>query len=253
MILLRVSIRWQFEFSSLLFPLIAGSGIFALEPLPAMQRLFCVLLCVGRVFATLQNYTVDDTSPDIQYDTAAGAFVCNTSTCPPEVTDGLSNNSATLTNGTIFFYFTGTAVYVTLWGLVGLCSVAVDGTVFDTLNKTLANAIDAPFNVFTSGLPNVPHTLVITPTPPLTVIGFDHVIYTSGILPAKSHVGAIVGSVIGGVVLTIGALFVALLAQRQKLIMRRNQRKSVVLRAMTSARTNHKASVDDGTDDVTLA
>ncbi|KAJ6474147.1 hypothetical protein C8R45DRAFT_1011037 [Mycena sanguinolenta] len=205
-----------------------------------MQRFFSVLLCAGLVSATLQNFTVADTSPDILYDIAAGGFMW------------LSNSSATLTNGTIIFPFTGTAVYVTLRGLIGYCSVDVDNDILNTvtLNKTLADAVDAPFNMVKSGLPNGPHTLVITPVPPLTVIGFDHLIYTA-ILPAKSHVGAIVGGVIGGAVLTIGALVVALLARRRKLVMRRNQRKGAVLRAMTSARTNHKASVDGGTDVLT--
>lgn len=70
----------------------------------------------------------------------------------------------------------------------------------------------------------------------------------SAVLP-KSHVGAIVGGVIGGVVLTIGALFAALYARRRKLIIRRNQRKTAVLRGMTAGRpADHKASPEDGTN-----
>ena len=60
--------------------------------------------------------------------------------------------------------------------------------------------------------------------------------------------GAIVGGVIGGVVLTIGVLFAALLARRRKLIMRRNQRKSAVQRHITVARPDYKAGAGDGTD-----
>lgn len=71
----------------------------------------------------------------------------------------------------------------------------------------------------------------------------------SAVLPTKSHVGAIVGGVLGGVVLTIGALFAALYARRRKLIIRRNQRKTAVLRGMTAGRlADHKASPEDGTN-----
>ncbi|KAJ6609559.1 hypothetical protein B0H10DRAFT_1954564 [Mycena sp. CBHHK59/15] len=217
------------------------------RPNRAMQRSFIVLLCLGFVRATLQNYTVDDTSPDIRY--SGETFRCNVNTtlCPEGVTEGLFNNSATLTNGSITFSFTGTAFYASL-ELVGTCSINVDGGDIATLNMTLDEAIaGGQRNTSKSDMANGPHTLVIAPTTHGTVIGFDHLIYTAS-LPAKSHVGAIVGGVIGGVVLTIGTLFVALFAQRRKLILRRNQRKSAVLRGITSARANYKAGVDDGTD-----
>ncbi|KAJ6601877.1 hypothetical protein DFH09DRAFT_1126010 [Mycena vulgaris] len=227
------------------FPLAARSEVSAIEPHPTMQQSFIVLLCVGFVCATLQNYTVDDTSPDIHYDGVT--FPCNTTTCPPEVTGGSSNNSTTLTTGSITFSFTGTAVYASL-DLIGTCLITVDGDQIANLSMTLADAIATGLpNIFKSDMANGPHTLVIAPATNRTVIGFDHLIYTAS-LPTKSHVGAIVGGVIGGVVLTIGALFVALLARRRKLIMRRNQRKSAVLRGITSARPNYKAGVDDGMD-----
>ncbi|KAJ6456653.1 hypothetical protein C8R45DRAFT_1034002 [Mycena sanguinolenta] len=210
-----------------------------------MQRLFSILLCVGLVCATLQNFTVDDTSPDIQY--SDGALVCNTSTCPPEITDGLSNNSATLTNGSITFSFTGTAVYVSL-DLLGTCLVTLDDKQLAIYNMTVPDALKGglPLNFSAQNLVNGLHTLVINATAPLTLIGFDHLTYTASLPGKKSHVGAIVGGVIGGVALTIGALFVALLARRRNLIMRRNQRKSVVLRGITSARPDYKAGVNDG-------
>ncbi|KAJ6456660.1 hypothetical protein C8R45DRAFT_1186259, partial [Mycena sanguinolenta] len=235
---------WQFGFSSLLFPITARWWFFAHEPHPSMQRVFCVLLCVGLVCATLQNYTVDDMSPDIQYDVAAGAFkfVCNTSICIPQQTDNLYHYSGTLTNGSITFSFTGTTVYASL-DVVGPCSVTVDGDEIARFNMTLADVINGvmpPSNFSKPDLVNGSHTLIVNPTTPKTLIGFEHLIYTA-ILPAKSHVGAIVGGVIGGVVLTIGALFVALLARRRKLILRRNQRKNAVLRSITSARANYKA------------
>ncbi|KAF8173534.1 hypothetical protein K438DRAFT_1850298 [Mycena galopus ATCC 62051] len=209
-----------------------------------MQWSFILLLCVGFVCATLQNYTVDDTSPDIQY--GGAKFPCNSTTCPPEATEGSSNNSTTLTNGNITFSFTGTAVYASL-DLIGTCSIIVDGDVITTLNVTLAEAIANGLpDISKSNLANGPHTLVIDPTTSGTLIGFDHLIYTANV-PAKSHVGAIVGGVIGGVVLTIGALFAALFARRRKLILQRNQHKSAVLRGITSPRPDYKAGADDAT------
>ncbi|KAJ6495175.1 hypothetical protein C8R45DRAFT_927117 [Mycena sanguinolenta] len=206
-----------------------------------MQRSFIALLCLGFVSCSrMQNYTVDDTSPDIQYNDAT--FPCNTSTCPPEVTSGLSNNSTTLTNGSITFSFIGTAVYVSL-DLIGTCLIAMDGDLVTDLSMTLADAINGGLpHVSKLNMANGPHKLVIEPTTIGTVVGFDYLIYT--------HVSAIVGGVIGGVVLTLGALFVALLARRRKLIMRRNQRKGAVLRGIGSARPNidSKAGVDNETD-----
>ncbi|KAF7342609.1 hypothetical protein MSAN_02017700 [Mycena sanguinolenta] len=210
-----------------------------------MQRSFIVLLCLGFAYATLQNYTVDDSSPDIQY--SGKTFPCNITTCPPEATNGASNNSTTLTTGSITFSFTGTAIYASL-DLIGTCSITVDGDQIANLSQTSTEALAGGLpDISKSDLANGPHTLVIDPTTVLTIIGLDHLIYTA-ILPGKSHVGAIVGGVIGGLVLTFGVLFVALLARRRKLIMRRNQRKNAVLRGITSARPDNKAAVDDGTN-----
>ncbi|KAJ7261595.1 hypothetical protein C8J57DRAFT_1471437 [Mycena rebaudengoi] len=221
-----------------------------------MQRFFVVLLFSGVVCAILQNFTVDDTSPDITYTNQT--FQCNdnnptNTTCIPTGDYELFNNSATLTTGSITFSFTGTAVYASL-DLVGTCSVKVDGNEIATPKRTvsdiLADGEQGGLSIFKSDLPNGSHTLVIAPTADGAVIGLDHIIYTADVPgPAKkSHVGAIVGGVIGGVVLTIGALFMALLAHRRKLILRRNQRKSAVLRTITSARPDHKAGAGYGTD-----
>ncbi|KAF7368011.1 hypothetical protein MSAN_00866900 [Mycena sanguinolenta] len=211
-----------------------------------MQRYFIVLLCLSFVFcSTLQNYTVDDTSPDIHY--SGPTFPCNTTTCPSEVIGGLSSNSITLTNGSIMFSFTGTAVYASL-ELIGTCFITVDNHEIANLSMTLVDAMNGPLpSVSKSNMANAPHYLIIDPMTKGTVIGLDHLIYTAS-PPAKSHVGAIVGGVIGGVVLTIGALFVAVWIRRRRLIMWRNQRKSVILRGITSARPNpdYKAGVDDG-------
>ncbi|KAJ7203827.1 hypothetical protein GGX14DRAFT_698915 [Mycena pura] len=194
-----------------------------------MQRYFIALLCLGFVRATLQNFTVDDTSPDILY--SFPTFYCDTS-CPQEVTEGLFNRTATLTFGSITFSFTGTAFYASL-DLVGTCSISVDGDEIGTLNTSFADAI---LGVSKSDMANGPHTLVIAPTTEGTVIGFDHLIYTAS-LPAKRHVGEVVGGVIGGVVLTVGTVFAVLYARRRRLILRRNQRKSAVLRGISTLST----------------
>ncbi|KAF8173535.1 hypothetical protein K438DRAFT_133915 [Mycena galopus ATCC 62051] len=210
-----------------------------------MQWSFILLqvLCVDFVCATLQNYTVYDMSPDIRYDGETFQCNLNTTRCPP--IEGLFNNSTTLTNALITFSFTGTAVYVSL-DFIGTCLISVDSDVIANSSMN-ADALLAkgPLDISKSNLANGPHTLVIDPTTDGTLIGFDYLIYTATV-PAKGHVGAIVGGVIGGVVLTIGALFAALLARRRKLIMRRNQRKSVVLRGINSARPDYKADADDG-------
>ncbi|KAJ7465670.1 hypothetical protein FB451DRAFT_1262138 [Mycena latifolia] len=244
------------------FPLCPHSTPGRSEYQPAMQRSFIVLLCLGIVRATLQNYTVDDTSPDIVYSQPEATFHCNTTSCPSEITEGRFNESATLTFGNITFSFTGTAFYSSL-DLIGTCSINVDGNEIQTLSAGLFEGGEQ-LNISKADLANGPHTLVIAPTTDSTIIGFDHLVYTyvklfvehyvdfgnptSANLPdKKSHVGAIVGGVIGGVVLTIGVLFAALFARRHKLIMRRNQRKSAVLRGI-SARPDYKVGADHGTD-----
>ncbi|KAJ7804174.1 hypothetical protein B0H14DRAFT_2885312 [Mycena olivaceomarginata] len=215
-----------------------------------MQRSFIVLLFLTIVHAALQNYTVDDTSPDITY--GGQAFQCNPTTCPDGIMEeNLFNNSITLTNGNITFSFTGTAFYTSLY-LIGEASIFIDGQGAVTYNiilkDILAGSEQQP--IFSKpDMPNGPHTVVIAPTAKNgTVVGFDHLVYTV-VLPTKSHVGAIVGGVIGGVVLTIGALFAALYARRRKLIIRRNQRKAAVLRGMTAGGpADHKASPEEGTN-----
>ncbi|KAF8187955.1 hypothetical protein K438DRAFT_1972646 [Mycena galopus ATCC 62051] len=215
-----------------------------------MQRSFIVLLFLTVVLAALQNYTVDDTSPDITY--GGHAFQCNPTTCPDgKMEEGLFNNSITLTDGNITFSFTGTAFYTSLY-LLGTASIIIDGQGEVTYNINLEDiqaGLDQQPIFSKSDMPNGPHTLVIAPTTPNgTVVGFDHLVYTA-VLPTKGHVGAIVGGVIGGVLLTIGALFAALYARRRKLIVRRNQRKTAFLRGITAGRpADHKASPEDGTN-----
>ncbi|KAJ7724417.1 hypothetical protein B0H16DRAFT_1493669 [Mycena metata] len=204
-----------------------------------MQRALVVLLYLGFVGATLQNFTVDDTSPDIIY--GGNTFQCDSNSCPPEITEGGFNHSATVTTGSITFTFTGTAVYASL-DLLGTCTFTVDDGEPQTLTVSVADTLaGVRGNISAVDLANGPHTLIIAPSPTnFTLIGFDHLIYTASLPGKKSHVGAIVGAVVGGIVLTVGALFLAVLARRRRLIMRRNQRKSAVLRRMTFAQADRK-------------
>ncbi|KAJ7019946.1 hypothetical protein C8F04DRAFT_1197247 [Mycena alexandri] len=218
-----------------------------LDPVsPTMQRYFILLLCLGLVQATLQNYTVDDTSPDIQY--GGEKLQCDATSCPTEFADGAFNSSATLTTGSITFSFTGTGIYASL-DLIGVCSVTLDGSVIANFSLDVTEALaGSRANISESNLANQPHTLVIQPAANLTLIGFDQLVYTASLPAKKSHVGAIVGGVIGGVVLTLGALFLALLARRRKLIIRRNQRKTAVLRGISTARHDQKVGEEDATE-----
>ncbi|KAJ7051844.1 hypothetical protein C8F01DRAFT_634550 [Mycena amicta] len=224
-----------------------------------MQRssIFIVLsLCLGLVrgATTQQNVTVDDTSPDIIY--GGKTFQCNSaSPCPDGLPDGTFNESVTLTSGSISFSFTGTAIYMAL-DLIGVASVTLDGKQVANLNVSLAEVLanepgdeSGSFLEF-GNLDNVLHQVNVEPQTPLTIIGFDHLIYTAILPGKKSHVGAIVGGVIGGLALITAMLFAGLFAHRRKLIVRRNQRKSAVLRGLNanSARGDYKAGVEHGTE-----
>ncbi|KAJ7853688.1 hypothetical protein B0H14DRAFT_2580294 [Mycena olivaceomarginata] len=207
-----------------------------------MHRSSIALLCLGFVRAILQNITVDDTLPDIVY--GGRKFQCNTATPCDESTDELFNQSATLTSGSITFNFTGVAYYASL-ELLGVADIMLDGEVLAALNITTLSDTRTDY-IFKTGLNNIPHTLSIVPAAnSLTIIGLDQLIYTASLPDKKSHVGAIVGGVIAGVALILGLLLAALFARRRKLILRRNQRKSAVLRGITVARQNHAAGEED--------
>ncbi|KAJ7026386.1 hypothetical protein C8F04DRAFT_1238665 [Mycena alexandri] len=181
-----------------------------------MQRSFVVLLCLGLVRAMLRTYTVDVTSPDIHYAGDVLRFM---------------RPSFSLMGGS--------------------CSIIVDGYEIHSFNETAAGGIGGADggNLSQSDLADGLHALVIDPTTESSSMLFYNLLYTANVPPAKkSHVGAIVGGVIGGVVLTIAALFVALFARRRKLIIRRNQRKSTVLRTITSARHDRKGGDESATE-----
>ncbi|KAJ6530246.1 hypothetical protein B0H19DRAFT_1192573 [Mycena capillaripes] len=203
-----------------------------------MQRSFIVLLFLGCVRALLQNVTVDDASSDIIYD--GPTFHCNaTAPCIDDEAEaeGLFNESATLTFGSITFNFTGVAFYASL-DIIGAAAIRMDGETFDVVKSNLseAQAGRGSHNTSKANMANVLHTLEILPDDTtLTIIGLDQLIYTASLPDKKSHVGAIVGGVIGGVALIFGVLFALMFSRRRKLILRRNQRKSAVLRGITAA------------------
>ncbi|KAF8139372.1 hypothetical protein K438DRAFT_2030591 [Mycena galopus ATCC 62051] len=215
-----------------------------------MQESLFALLLVGIVRAALQNITVDDASPDIVY--GGQIFQCAADTCPPILTEGLFNKSATVTSGSISLNFTGTAFYATI-ATVGAAGYSLDGA--NVENWMISpdgpdiEPGDGTFNISQVNLTNQLHTIVVGPSfnDSSTIIGFDRLIYTV-VVPdgKKSHVGAIVGGVIGGVAVIFVALFAAMIARRRKLIVRRNQRKSAVLRSLTAARPYGTTDLNDG-------
>ncbi|KAF7351972.1 hypothetical protein MVEN_01159300 [Mycena venus] len=212
-----------------------------------MQRAFMlILLGINIVRAGLQNITVDNTSPDIIY--GGQIFQCNADTCPDGLTERLSNSSATITNGTIRFSFAGTAFYASL-AIVGHVEATVNGDTRN-LNMSLLDVIPGGgyFEIWQSNMPNATHILSIVPESDGTVIGLDHLVYTALALDKKSHVGTVVGGVIGGLALILGVLVVAMFSRRRKLILRRNQRKSVVLCGINSARYRQGAQANYGTN-----
>ncbi|KAF7351950.1 hypothetical protein MVEN_01157000 [Mycena venus] len=222
-----------------------------------MQRSFMIIVLqllfggFASVRATQQNLTIDDTSPDVVY--SAPTFQCNanTTTCPDGLTEGLFNESVTLTTGSIKIPFTGIGFHLSFY-LLGECSITLNGKQSEFVNVSLADILahagdgPKPEGSYITDLANGPHTLVFVPVTNRTIIGFDHLTYTAILSDKKSHVGAIVGGVIGGVVLTIGVLFAGLFARRRRLILRRNQRKSAVLRGLSTASTqpNYKVGAD---------
>ncbi|KAF7326565.1 hypothetical protein MVEN_02609700 [Mycena venus] len=167
------------------------------------------LLCVG-VHGGATNYTLDDTSPAIVY-TQAPLIRCSPGACDPDWTARLHNGTSSTTEAPIIIPFVGSAVYVYL-GVLGFGTVNLDGkdvsVFFSATNASDANDIFLAFEDTT--MPDAPHILTIYPQK-ADYIQFDYVIFTHN--PRKSHRGAIIGGVIGGVaaaaILSVGAFFPA--------------------------------------------
>ncbi|KAJ7116474.1 hypothetical protein C8R44DRAFT_792646 [Mycena epipterygia] len=190
----------------------------------SMRYLWVVVLLIGAVHAGLMNHTIDDTSPSIVYSHIPFQR-CTSITCQASWTAGLYNGSSTITEGPITFSFIGNALYVFL-AIFGTCTFNLDGNTVGTLNTTVPVVLFGPGEsegvhpVYTNtSIPDGPHTLMITPldispgNP--TFIEFDYLVYTAN-SPRKSHVGAIIGGVIGGLVLTVGMLIAAFFMRRRR-------------------------------------
>ncbi|KAJ7441006.1 hypothetical protein B0H11DRAFT_2096756 [Mycena galericulata] len=185
-----------------------------------MQRLWIVLLLLGLAQAAFTNTTIDDTSPSIGY--SGPTFHCPSAACPANLTAAQFNGTSTLTTGNITFSFTGSEIYV-FFEVIGTAILFVDETLEKTVQTTLTDILSGGPNITTSvAIPLVdgPHTLVLAPGTG-SIIELDHLIYTSSATsPHKSHTGAIVGGVIGGLILTaifsIGVLIVRRREQRKR-------------------------------------
>ncbi|KAJ7616496.1 hypothetical protein FB45DRAFT_934345 [Roridomyces roridus] len=190
-----------------------------------------VIICLAMGFgfdsvhAGLQNFTVDDTSPDVVY--GGTTFQCNAaSPCKfggNPVGEGIVNASTTYTNDSITFTFTGVAYYTT-FDLIGTVAVVLDNAQSTTESSFLTDP-NATFTHTVSWGPsgsNAQHVLSIIPVGETLVSTPDK----------KSHTGAIVGGVIGALAVIAGVLLAILFSRRHKLILKRNQRKSAVIRKM---------------------
>ncbi|KAJ7620407.1 hypothetical protein FB45DRAFT_1033131 [Roridomyces roridus] len=196
-----------------------------------LAALFLLLPALSLVGAAsfLQNITVEDTSKDILY--SGSKFQCSTDdSCGiAPALQGSFKPSTTFTNGSITFRFTGVAYYAEIV-VVGSAMVQLDGvqpgTTLGGNPGVISHLISA------TGLKDETHTLTIHPTPgQVAIIGLESLIYTLH-HGEHHHTAAIV---IGGFAVVLGILLAAIYAYRRTLILRRNRRKSEILRRMDAA------------------
>ncbi|KAJ7113280.1 hypothetical protein C8R43DRAFT_1138707 [Mycena crocata] len=179
--------------------------------MPATDILCVLALLIGMVHARLANFTIDDTSPAVTY-TQAPLVRCSPGSCDVSWTDRLHNGTSSTTNSPMMVSFTGTAVYVFL-GTSGSCILNIDGVQAGVY--TNENDSDSIYLAYQStSLPPGPHTLVMYPSKPGTFIQFDYVVYTNN--TRRSHVGAIVGGVVGGLALAAGLSLAAFFLRRRE-------------------------------------
>ncbi|KAJ7083918.1 hypothetical protein C8R43DRAFT_1051920 [Mycena crocata] len=179
-----------------------------------LTRILCVLgLLCAVVHARLTNYTIDDTSPAVTY-TQDPLIRCTLGSCDPSWTDRLHNGTSSTTSSPIMVSFTGTAVYVFL-ETYGRCIFNIDGVQAGVYTNIAESDTNISLAYHNTALRPGPHTLVMYPAKAGSFIQFDYVVYTNNM--PKSHLGAIVGGVVGGLalaaVLTVAAFF---LCRREK-------------------------------------
>ncbi|KAK7038570.1 hypothetical protein R3P38DRAFT_2615756 [Favolaschia claudopus] len=158
------------------------------------------LINIIYVSAKPRNFTLDDTAPEIIY-MQAPSMRCGPGTgCDPDWTARLYNGTSSTTAGPVIVPFVGTDIYVYL-GTDETCIFSLDGLVVGEfigggLNN-VSNEIVMAFRNYS--MPDVPHVLVIYPQKSGMTIELDYVVYTHDVGTNKSHRGAILGGVVGGV------------------------------------------------------
>ncbi|KAJ6532397.1 hypothetical protein B0H19DRAFT_1187430 [Mycena capillaripes] len=187
------------------------------------RSLWAVALLCSAVRAGLTNYTLDDTSPAIIY-TQTPILRCSPGVCDPGWIADLFNRTSSQTAASIIVPFTGSAVYVYL-GLVGSCGFNLDGKQIGRFVQSNFSDTKEIFLAFHDyGLPDAPHVLTIYPEQNGHTIQFDYIVYSHN--PRKSHLGAIVGGVVGGVAAA------AILSGAAYFIRRREKRRRISTRGI---------------------
>ncbi|KAK7017596.1 hypothetical protein R3P38DRAFT_2634559 [Favolaschia claudopus] len=135
---------------------------------------FCVIasLCTSAL-SKLTNYTIDDTSPAVNY-TPNTTFRCDPNTCLPQWTNQTWNGTSTLTQDPFLVSFTGSEVYVFLEANAGVI-FNLDGHNVSLWNDPYPSDIIRLAYSNTS-MPSGSHTLLISPAHPLSLIEFDYLI-----------------------------------------------------------------------------
>ncbi|KAJ6534488.1 hypothetical protein DFH09DRAFT_1180522 [Mycena vulgaris] len=193
----------------------------------AFKKLLCVavLLC-GNVYGSPMNYTLDDTSPAINY-TQAPLLRCAPGICDAPWTARLFQGTSATTAAPIVVPFTGSAVYVYL-GTLGTCMFALDGVVVGAYadGTSTSEAADIRLAYWATDLPDSAHVLTIYPAKEGQFVQLDYIIYTHASALRNAHLAAIISGVLGG-----GAL-VGLLSLAAFLVRRREKLRQISMRGI---------------------
>ncbi|KAJ7731923.1 hypothetical protein DFH07DRAFT_991045 [Mycena maculata] len=178
------------------------------------NALYLSSLLFGVAGAALLNYTIDDVaSPPALVYTEQPFSRCSPSTCAPSITDKLFNGTSSSTAGPVNISFTGarldklkrtvhlmsegSAVYIYL-GFTSACYFEIDGFLAPGFfSEPVGDEDNIELVYQNTTMPDVPHILVIHPATSHSFIQLDYLVYSHNVV-GKSHVGAIVGGVIGG-------------------------------------------------------
>ncbi|KAJ7054202.1 hypothetical protein C8F01DRAFT_1259946 [Mycena amicta] len=172
--------------------------------------------------AGLMNVSLDDTSQHVIYTASLSSdefFRCTPRTsniCGESLTSRLFNGTSTVTSAVVVIPFTGPAVYVYL-GVDGVAMFGVDGTwIFQYFGNDIDDIVSA---LSLTDLSNTPHILTMrgVNNDAAVPIQLDYVVYTQD-SPASgrsAQTAAIAGSVVGGVVALIAAIFLGAFCLRR--------------------------------------